>query len=395
MKKKIEYIIPIIIILVLIVKSTSDLYGIKNVFSSIKNSTYTNNEKINKDDKLSIVDGKKETYEEALKKEPYTFSIVNNNNYKVRYNIYLKEYEELINLDNCNDKKIKLDNISYLLNDKKEILKNNENNNYIIYSGILNSNEKKNFDLRIWINNNTKFKVENKHLHLKIYYDITKINTSLKELLKIKSNKNKKYYIDTDNNKEIYKVDNEYLYIGLNPNNYIYFNCTNNNLKSCELWRILGIKKVLLSNLKTKYRVKIVKDNFYNEKVKYEEINLKSNNKKIEKVVIKDNNKYKETYFTILSEDDFKESFYNGFDDSCFADLKNCNKRSYLYKDDDEWITMNNDYYRYISKEGSLMETENNSYNYYRPVVFLKDDIKVLGGDGSKTMPYFFEYQID
>ena len=395
MKKKIEYIIPIIIILVLIVKSTSDLYGIKNVFSSIKNSTYTNNEKINKDDKLSIVDGKKETYEEALKKEPYTFSIVNNNNYKVRYNIYLKEYEELINLDNCNDKKIKLDNISYLLNDKKEILKNNENNNYIIYSGILNSNEKKNFDLRIWINNNTKFKVENKHLHLKIYYDITKINTSLKELLKIKSNKNKKYYIDTDNNKEIYKVDNEYLYIGLNPNNYIYFNCTNNNLKSCELWRILGIKKVLLSNLKTKYRVKIVKDNFYNENVKYEEINLKSNNKKIEKVVIKDNNKYKETYFTILSEDDFKESFYNGFDDSCFADLKNCNKRSYLYKDDDEWITMNNDYYRYISKEGSLMETENNSYNYYRPVVFLKDDIKVLGGDGSKTMPYFFEYQID
>ena len=395
MKKKIEYIIPIIIILVLIVKSTSDLYGIKNVFSSIKNSTYTNNEKINKDDKLSIIDGKKETYEEALKKEPYTFSIVNNNNYKVRYNIYLKEYEELINLDNCNDKKIKLDNISYLLNDKKEILKNNENNNYIIYSGILNSNEKKNFDLRIWINNNTKFKVENKHLHLKIYYDITKINTSLKELLKIKSNKNKKYYIDTDNNKEIYKVDNEYLYIGLNPNNYIYFNCTNNNLKSCELWRILGIKKVLLSNLKTKYRVKIVKDNFYNEKVKYEEINLKSNNKKIEKVVIKDNNKYKETYFTILSEDDFKESFYNGFDDSCFADLKKCNKRSYLYKDDDEWITMNNDYYRYISKEGSLMETENNSYNYYRPVVFLKDDIKVLGGDGSKTMPYFFEYQID
>ena len=395
MKKKIEYIIPIIIILVLIVKSTSDLYGIKNVFSSIKNSTYTNNEKINKDDKLSIIDGKKETYEEALKKEPYTFSIVNNNNYKVRYNIYLKEYEELINLDNCNDKKIKLDNISYLLNDKKEILKNNENNNYIIYSGILNSNEKKNFDLRIWINNNTKFKVENKQLHLKIYYDITKINTSLKELLKIKSNKNKKYYIDTDNNKEIYKVDNEYLYIGLNPNNYIYFNCTNNNLKSCELWRILGIKKVLLSNLKTKYRVKIVKDNFYNEKVKYEEINLKSNNKKIEKVVIKDNNKYKETYFTILSEDDFKESFYNGFDDSCFADLKKCNKRSYLYKDDDEWITMNNDYYRYISKEGSLMETENNSYNYYRPVVFLKDDIKVLGGDGSKTMPYFFEYQID
>ncbi len=392
MKKKAEYIIPVVIILVLIVKSTSDLYGIKNVFSSIKNSTYINNEKEYKQDKLSIVDGKKETYEEVLEREPYSFSIINNNNYKVIYNIYLKEYEELIYLDGCNDRKIELENISYLLNEKKEILKNDEKNNYIIYSGILNSNEKKNFDLRIWINKNTDYNIENKHIHLKVYYDMTKINASLKDVLKTKSNTNKNYYIDTDNSKEIYKVDNEYLYIGLNPNNYIYFNCTNKNLKSCELWRILGIKKVLLSNLKSEYRIKIVRGNFYEEKVKYEEKKFKNNNKIIEKIVTKDNNKYEETYFTILSDDDFKESFYNGFDEKCSTSLKECQKKSFLFKDEDEWITMNNNYYRYISKEGSLVETENNSYNYYRPVVYLKDNINVLGGDGSKNMPYFLEY---
>ncbi len=54
--------------------------------------------------------------------------------------------------------------------------------------------------------------------------------------------------ITKDNKKETKTTENirEYRYSGLNVNNYIYFNCKNNekqNTNNCELWRILGVFK--------------------------------------------------------------------------------------------------------------------------------------------------------
>lgn len=35
--------------------------------------------------------------------------------------------------------------------------------------------------------------------------------------------------------------DNDYVFYGDNPNNYIYYNCKTDDISSCELWRIIGL----------------------------------------------------------------------------------------------------------------------------------------------------------
>ena len=391
-RKKLEVIIPIIILVVLVIKSTIELYGIESIFGSVKQSITTKTQiKIN-DDKLSIIDKNKETYQDVLNKEPYTFKLKNKKNYSVRYNIYLKKYDELIFLDGCKDNLIDIKEISYMINEKRGTL--TPKNNYIIYTGILNPKEEKKFDLRIWVDKESKYDINKKHMHLKVINDMVKINTNLKEYLINKSTNNNTYYVDTDESKEMYKNKNEYLYIGTNPNNYIYFNCKNNNLNSCELFRILGIKKVMLEDLKEHYKIEIIKDNLSEEKVKYEDINYNTENNYIEKIVVKENDKYIEKKYSILSEEDYKKSFYNGYSKPCTKDITKCEKNSYLTKGDNEWIVMKNNNYRYIS-DGKMIVTNNDTYNYYRPVLYLKDNIIIKGGDGSKLMPYFIEYKVD
>ena len=59
-------------------------------------------------------------------------------------------------------------------------------------------------------------------------------------------------------------VDNNVRYIGANPNNYVYFNCsdyTNPTADTCELWRIIGVfNNVTKSNGSKENLVKIIRD---------------------------------------------------------------------------------------------------------------------------------------
>ena len=63
--------------------------------------------------------------------------------------------------------------------------------------------------------------------------------------------------------------ETDYVFYGDNPNNYIYYNCQNNdNADTCELWRIIG----LFYNKETeKYNLKIVKNTSIG-KYKYHEL---------------------------------------------------------------------------------------------------------------------------
>ena len=59
-------------------------------------------------------------------------------------------------------------------------------------------------------------------------------------------------------------ADNNIRYIGANPNNYVYFNCSDYNNQSdatCEKWRIIGVfKNVTKSDGSKEDLVKIIKD---------------------------------------------------------------------------------------------------------------------------------------
>lgn len=386
-RKKLEIIIPIIIIIVLILKSTHDLYGIGNVFYNTRNNLYSKKEKNETKENVNI---EKLKYEKVDESKVYTFYIKNDNNYKIIYNIYLKKYDELIKLDKYENKIINLKKVNYTLNEKNDNLYNSKKNNYIIYTGILNKNEIKKFELKVSLDESNK----DEHIHLKISYDTIKLNSSLKDNITRKSSNDNNYFIDTDQSYEMFKEKEEYFYIGPNPNNYIYFNCKNKNLESCELWRILGIKKVLLSDLKSHYRIKLVKENLSNNKEKYEKKDYNINRNIIEKIVNKENNKYYETYYSFISEQDYKDSYKKGYNKVCSKDLINCDTNSYLSKSE-EWLNKDEERYKYISETGNMIVTTNNSYNYFRPTIYLKNDVKLLGGNGSKEMPYFLDYKVD
>lgn len=49
----------------------------------------------------------------------------------------------------------------------------------------------------------------------------------------------------------------DYVFYGDNPNNYIYYNCETNNVSTCELWRIIGFYYDKQTN---KYNVKIIRN---------------------------------------------------------------------------------------------------------------------------------------
>ena len=57
--------------------------------------------------------------------------------------------------------------------------------------------------------------------------------------------------------------DNNLRYIGVNPNNYVYFNCddySNPNSSTCELWRIIGIFNENTHGMSDTRLVKIIRD---------------------------------------------------------------------------------------------------------------------------------------
>lgn len=51
--------------------------------------------------------------------------------------------------------------------------------------------------------------------------------------------------------------DNDYVFYGDNPNNYIYYNCKTDDISSCELWRIIGL---YYDETTKKYNMKIIRN---------------------------------------------------------------------------------------------------------------------------------------
>lgn len=122
----------------------------------------------------------------------------------------------------------------------------------IIFSIILNHNH------------NNKFEVN------RIIY-LEPNNYTLTEYLRNRANNKNVNEYENGNKQEMYVFEHEstdqvdanidYRYIGPNPNNYIYFNCTDDNdTNTCEIWRILGVFEVENENEEKEERVKIVHD---------------------------------------------------------------------------------------------------------------------------------------
>lgn len=106
---------------------------------------------------------------------------------------------------------------------------------------------------------------EDEEIEKEIYYDIKEYDKMVGYL---KSSNGLRKINETD-----------YVYYGDNPDNFIYYNCKNNNDPStCELWRIVGI---YFDETKEKYNLKIIRNESigkyqYNEITEENEVNLSS-----------------------------------------------------------------------------------------------------------------------
>ena len=314
------------------------------------------------------------------------FVIYNNNKYTVKYNIYLKPNNLMMNNDNCSKKIISNEFINYELANNNGRIIDLEKNNYIAFSGKLEPGEKKKIQVHIWVKKESAVNYWGKLLHLRFFYDNVKNNATLKDFLSMKVVNTSLYYKDTESAKQMYKIENDYRYIGDVSNNYLYFNCGKNSLGDCQLWRIIGICNVDVQNGKKKKLVKIVLDDVLNQSVLYNDINYEILSNKIEDVYYNSILKH----FTLLSYNDYKTTFSNGVNLLCFSDVSKCNgKGSYLYSGYNEWLLGDKGKTYYIDDTGRVLTDNTLEKRYFRPVLYLKDNVLIAGGDGTIDFPYF------
>ena len=138
------------------------------------------------------------------------FVIYNNNKYTVKYNIYLKPNNLMINNDNCSKKIISNEFINYELGNNNGRIIDLEKNNYIAFSGRLEPGEKKKMQVHIWVKKESTVNNWGKHIHIRFFYDNVKNNATLKDFLSMKVVNSSLYYKDTESAKQMYKIENDY-----------------------------------------------------------------------------------------------------------------------------------------------------------------------------------------
>lgn len=383
--------------------------------------------------------------------------IKNNNDKPVKVNIGISysKNEGTCELNISDDKKLitSTKDETKILSDiiiKDTEIKNSKSD-YIIYTDntkeIILSNDKK-----IYVSNKYSYKDEIFTLTDSKEIDVSKISnneinyytclydTKCRYLYQIKdiSKENNTYKItkyDTligylSGNSGVRRVNNNYYYYGDNPNNYLYFNCTNNiDTSTCELWRIIGT-----INNNGKYITKIIK----NDSIGLSEYSQSDNNWK-NSIVLSKLKEYIITNENILEEVDYKienitnlntsvneipllnETYksnirimnlsdylntsictnkkINEYDDECLNNNwlnKNYSidewtmtikhEESYIDDTTNETITPNNN--TIYSFGTNIKESLSTSNLHIRPVLYLKDTTVLLDGNGTFEKPY-------
>ena len=245
--------------------------------------------------------------------------------------------------------------------------------------------------------------------------------------------------------------EKDYIYYGDNPDNFIYYNCENNNdTSTCELWRIIG----LFYNEEEKYNIKIIRNESIG-KYQFNEITENSEHRISNKWLESSLHKYlNEEYKFINDYDNYLEELEQPTEriSNLETDIKNMNildqnitskvnllkLSDYLYtsscqkdkiseynKDcfknnwlnnielESEWTLTSKENVEVIEDtdmiekeeiienskidnfiyavDNNIIESSINDYMETRPVVFLKSRMLLLEGDGTFEKPYIIK----
>ncbi|MBQ9318936.1 MAG: VWA domain-containing protein [Bacilli bacterium] len=247
----------------------------------------------------------------------------------------------------------------------------------------------------------------------------------------------------------------DYRYIGNSPNNYVYFNCSDDSdTSTCEIWRILGLfdvereiddpdnegqKKTIVEK-----RIKLVKgeiltwDNgYYNakqwdngykswpnatlnvylngeyysslsltaksqiEEAKYYLGEISSVFSSAENIYMMERNTGSiwQGNIALMYPSDAYMVYSNGVDDMCYSNPGFCDQSNpslgWLYKDRIlmySWFLNNcNSSIKVCYGYKKLAYEEKYNGHRINPVIYLKSDVTIVSGDGSKNDPYVLE----
>ena len=265
----------------------------------------------------------------------------------------------------------------------------------------------------------------------------------LTDIIINKANNEKNFAYKDGNTKETFvfpmgEGDNtykEYRYIGENPNNYIKL--------GDEDWRIIGVfktKQKINENELSTYSVKII-SSISDTKYKYNEIelgnidnsnianaafysveidNINQSGEKYYKLEKAGNEEYKTKSIPYVS--DYLYTYAYGFDSpenhsgTCFSEgncpAKICTEykeendettcetysdnKSWMYTENSEWfLSKSGIAVKYESDTNNkIIKEENSNTKYkYRETLYLKYDVSIVDGNGTKDEPYILSYE--
>ncbi len=219
---------------------------------------------INEQDEINLQSAYPISDDDGLKLKPFKFTIENKCTKKAEYSLNLEMLDETTLSSNY--VRMAINEVgavsqpttlsSYSSYDEMKISGTKEGR--YIFSGILEANESKNYELRLWLSSvvgpsddaNNKYYASKIVIDSKIEYPtITKCqNTADSDECKLLNNENNK-----GTNSLIYDgtSDDNLRYTGTNPDNYVRFNN--------EIWRIIGFMKVKTDTGNTESRIKIIR----------------------------------------------------------------------------------------------------------------------------------------
>ena len=231
------------------------------VNSSCFDIEFTESSSINLIDAIPISD------EEGLKEKPYTFTLKNTCNMNSKVTIAL----DVLSTSTMSSSAIKtsltkggLGGTPILLTslDKKaEVDISGAKEAYILGTDIIGANKSKSYSLYLWMDEAVTVAEASKSFSSKVVI----VNTATEEEPPLTMAEKVTALATTDTtNFATDDPDNNIRYIGANPNNYVYFNCSdysNQSDSTCEKWRIIGVFKNMTKEDGSKEDlVKIIRD---------------------------------------------------------------------------------------------------------------------------------------
>ena len=227
------------------------------VNSSCFDIEFTESSNINLTNAMPISD------EAGLKKKPYTFTLKNTCNMNSKVSIAL----DVLSTSTMSSSAIKTSltkgnksgtpTLLTSLDKKAEVDISGAKEAYILGTDIIVANESKSYSLYLWMDEAVTIAEASKSFSSKVVI----VNTATEEEPPIEilgKEITDTTQIATDD------PDNNIRYIGANPNNYVYFNCSdysNQSDSTCEKWRIIGVFKNMTKEDGSKEDlVKIIRD---------------------------------------------------------------------------------------------------------------------------------------